>query len=299
MKIAFLGLGKMGTAIARILLRKGHPLTVWNRTEKATEPLVALGAKSADSPAAAVRGAEAVFTMVHDDPALEGILFDQGALAAIDKGAIHLSLSTISVALAQKLEREHAARAQMLIGSPVFGRPAVAEEGRLWLAVAGTSVAIDRCKPLLEAFSRGITVVGEKPSQAHALKLGGNFMITAMIAALSESFTYAEGCELDPALFLETINNALFQSPFYANYGNVMLHPPESAAATVNLGAKDTRLFQEAAESTGTPTPLANSFQRHLQAAIANGLADRDWAAGYLQQAQTEKRNYSKGLGSE
>ena len=162
----------------------------------------------------------------------------------------------------------------------MFGRPNVAAEGKLWLAVAGEPALVDELTPVLQGISRGISVVGEKPSQAHALKLGGNFLISAMVAALSESFTYAEHAGLAPEQFLETVNSALFQSPFYAAYGKVMLDPPAEAAATIGLGAKDTRLFREAA---GVPTPLANHIQAQFETAMQHGKTQKDWAAGYLE----------------
>jgi 3-hydroxyisobutyrate dehydrogenase-like beta-hydroxyacid dehydrogenase len=228
--------------------------------------------------------------MVHDDAALESILFEQGALGAIPAGAAHISLSTISVALAERLEREHTQHRQAFVASPVFGRPAVAAEGKLWLAIAGKEAAVTPLLPVLDAFSRGYTIVGEQPSAAHAVKLGGNFLITAMIASLSEGLVFADAHGIAPELYLETINSALFQSPFYANYGKVMLNPPEHASATVDLGIKDMRLFREAAKETGARTPLADVFQQQLNAARNAGLGGADWAAGYYQQTQNEAR---------
>ncbi len=292
MRIAFLGLGNMGSHLARLLVEKGYEVSVWNRTAGAAEPLAALGATPSSSPAEAVAGAGAVFTMVHDDKALISILFDQGALPAIPDGAVHVSMSTISVDLAERLEKEHAARGQAYVGAPVFGRPHLAAEGKLWIVAGGKDEALATITPVLETFSRGITVISERPSLAHAAKLAGNFLITAMIASLSESFTFAEEHGVDPDLFLAAINSALFQSPLYANYGKLMLHPPEQAAATVSLGIKDTRLFREAAKETATRTPLADIFQQQLNAAEQAGDGGEDWAAGYLKQVRSE----SKGL---
>lgn len=276
MRIAFLGLGKMGRALARILLDKGHDVTVWNRSPQAAEGFP----QAAATPAEAVRFAELVFTMVNDDAALESVLGEGGALDALSRGAVHASMSTLSVALAERLEAEHARRGQRYLGCPVFGRPNVAAEGKLWLAIAGEPALVNELTPVFQGISRGISVVGERPSQAHALKLGGNFLISAMVAALSESFTYAEGMGISPEQFLNTVNNALFQSPFYAAYGHVMLHPPAEAAATIELGAKDARLFREAAQ---TPTPLADHIAAQFGAAMERGKAKKDWAAGYLE----------------
>ena len=270
----------MGSALARLLAAKGYEVTVWNRTPKTIE-----GAAAAPSPAEAVRNAQAAFTMVNDDAALESLLFAGGALETLPQGAVHISMSTISVALAQRLEEEHAKRGQRYLGSPVFGRPNVAAEGKLWLAVAGEDALVEEMTPVLDVLSRGMSVVGRRPHQAHALKLGGNFLITAMIASLSEAITFAEGAGLDADAFVETVNSALFQSPFYASYSKVMLHPPEEPGATVALGAKDMRLFREASR---VPTPLADTFQEQLQTAIEKGEADDDWAAGYLKLVRSQ-----------
>lgn len=283
MKIAFLGLGKMGTAIARHLLKSGATLTVWNRTRSHAEALAGDGAQVAATPAEAVKDAEVVFTMVMDDPALEELLYKGNVFESLPKGAVHVAMSTLSVALSKKLEEEHHRRGQQYIAAPVFGRPHIAEAGKLWVAVGGASKPIARVRPLLETFSRGVTVVSEHPWSAHALKLGGNFLITAMIASLTEAFIYAEGMQIEPAIFLETVNNALFQSKFYEMYGNIMLHPPEASGGTIALGEKDTRLFRAAAQSGHVATPLADQFLANFHRAIEAGMKDQDWAAGYLQ----------------
>ncbi|MGA9063681.1 MAG: NAD(P)-dependent oxidoreductase, partial [Terracidiphilus sp.] len=164
MKIGFLGLGKMGTPMALRLLAAGHELAVWNRTEGKTEPLILEGAIAAATPAEAELGAEAVITMLFDDAANEEVLFGaNGLLDAMSPGALHISSSTISVALSERLTREHARRGQEFVAAPVFGRPNIAEEGRLWIVVAGAEQAVAKARPLLECFSRGISVVGAEP----------------------------------------------------------------------------------------------------------------------------------------
>src|SRR5580658_9878056 len=185
MRIGFLGLGKMGTPMALRLLAAGHELSVWNRTEGRTEPLLREGAIAAATPAEAELGADAVITMLFDDAAHEEVLFGaNGLLDALDPGALHISCSTISVALSQRLTREHTQRGIDFVAAPVFGRPNFAAEGRLWIVAAGAADAVERARPLLEPLSRGISVIGAEPSQAHAVKLGGNFLIGAMIHAL-------------------------------------------------------------------------------------------------------------------
>lgn len=288
MKTAFLGLGKMGTPIARLLLQKGQELTVWNRTASRAEALAAEGASVAPSAADAVAGADVVFTMLMDDASLQQVLEGEGVLDRLRPGGIHVSLSTLSVACSRRLTEEHARRGQHFVAAPVFGRPHIAEAGKLWIAVGGAQEPVGKVRPLLEIFSRGITVVSEHPWSAHALKLGGNFLITAMIASLTESFLFAEAMDLDPAVFLETVNQALFQSPFYEMYGKIMLHPPETPGATMAVGEKDMRLFREAAQGAHGKTPLADLFLATFHRAFEAGMKDADWAAGYLRLQRTQ-----------
>lgn len=268
MKIAFLGLGKMGTPIARHLLNSGATLTVWNRTRSHTEALASQGALVAATPGDAVEEAEAVLTMVMDDAALEEVLDQGGALDRLPRGAVHVAMSTLSVALSKKLEQEHHRRGQQYVAAPVFGRPHIAEARKLWVAVGGAAEPVAKVRPLLEKIGRGVSVVSEHPWSAHALKLGGNFLITAMIASLTEAFLYAEAMQIEPATFLETVNNALFQSKFYEMYGDITLHPPEKPGGTIAIGEKDTRLFREAAHAGHVRTPLADRVYANFQRAI-------------------------------
>jgi 3-hydroxyisobutyrate dehydrogenase-like beta-hydroxyacid dehydrogenase len=287
MRIGFLGLGAMGTPMALRLIAAGHELAVWNRTEGRTKPLIREGAIAAATPAEAELGADAVVTMLFDDAAHEEVLFGaNGLMDALSPGALHISCSTISVALSERLTEQHARRGQLFVAAPVFGRPNIAAEGRLWIVVAGADDAVAKARPVLEPMSRGISVVGKEPRQAHAVKLGGNFLISAMIHSLSESFVYAAGQGIEPETFLETVNSALFQSQFYAAYGKVMLHPPEMPGATIDLGAKDLSLFRAAAASGRTQSSLADTMAEIFAEAQKTGLRNEDWAVGQYKMAQ-------------
>lgn len=299
-KTAFLGLGKMGRAIAGQLLKNGCRLRVWNRSPAAAEPVAAMGAEVFASPRGAVEGAEVVFSMLGDDEANQAVILGgtpggvpggtdnpaAGAIAGMEPGAIHVCLSTIGVAMSRTLTVAHANRGQHFVAAPVFGRPFIAEQGKLWVAMAGAHSAVERVQPLLATVSRGVTVVSEEPWKAHALKLGGNFMISAAIQALSEGFVFAESQGLSPWTFLETVNNALFQSPFYLLYGKIMLDPPAQAGGTVSLGSKDTSLFREAAAAAGRVLPLADYIAGQFNRAEQAGMKDDDWAVGQYRMAQ-------------
>lgn len=288
MKIGFLGTGYMGLPMARHLLQAGHELRVWNRSEGRTEPLLREGAIAAGTPAEAELGADAVFTMLFDDAALEDVLFGaHGLMDALSPGVLHVTCSTISVAFSERLTAEHARRGVEFVAAPVFGRPEIAEQGRLWTVVAGAESAVAKARPLLEAYSRGISVVGSEPRQAHAAKLGGNFLISAMIQSLSEAFVYAAGQGIEPEIFFEAVNSALFQSPFYAAYAQVMLHPPERTGAPIDLGAKDLELFRHAA-GRDTQLLLAELLAKVFEDARKSGLRHEDWAVGQYRMAQTQ-----------
>jgi 3-hydroxyisobutyrate dehydrogenase-like beta-hydroxyacid dehydrogenase len=294
MRIGFLGIGIMGLPMAKRLLAAGHELRVWNRTEGKTEPLLREGAIAAGTPAEAELGVDAVITMLFDDAAHEEVLFGpNGLMDALSPGALHIACSTISVALSERLAAEHERRGIDFVAAPVFGRPEIAEQGRLWVIAAGKDEAVNRARPALEPMSRGISVVGTEPPQAHAVKLGGNFLIGAMIYALSESFVFSEKQGIPPETFFEAINSALFQSPFYAAYSKVILHRPEKAGASVELGEKDTRLLREAAAAAGTKLSLADALAKIYAEAKAAGLAKEDWSFGQYRVAQLRSESHA------
>jgi 3-hydroxyisobutyrate dehydrogenase-like beta-hydroxyacid dehydrogenase len=292
MKIAFLGLGKMGAAIVGRLLLARHKVAAWNRSPKSLEQLGILGATLLPSLHEAVERCDVVCTMLANDEATEAVAFGpDGFLAAMPVNAVHIALGTLSVALSRRLMESHAAARQRYIAAPVFGRPNVAAQGKLWVVAAGDDSTLEYVRTVLDAIGRGVTIVGSEAPQAHAFKLCGNFMISAVVQMISEAFVFTAAEGINPELFLETVNEALFQSPFYLNYGRVMLHPPERPEATVLLGEKDIRLFREATQAAGVRLGLAEYLQEQFSAAIYNGLGKTDWAVGQYRMAEQESRN--------
>jgi 3-hydroxyisobutyrate dehydrogenase-like beta-hydroxyacid dehydrogenase len=277
MKLALVGTGNMGSPMARNLLRAGHHMIVYNRTRAHAEPLRQAGAALADSPAEAARGAEAVITMLADDVAVEQAA--QGFFEALARGALHVGMSTVSVALARRLSEAHSARGQHYVAAPVFGRPAAAEAAKLWIVAAGAAAQVERCRPIFDAVGRGCSVVGADPWLANAVKLSGNFLIAAMLESLGEAFALVRKSGVDAGQFLEIVNAALFNSPLYANYGGAVAKEQfEPAGFKLRLGFKDLRLAQEAAESAAVPMPVAGVLRDRFLAALARGEGDLDWA---------------------
>lgn len=292
MKIAFLGLGKMGTAVVSRLLSAGHAVSVWNRSPKSVQQLGIQTATVVPSIHAAVERCEVVCTMLANDEATEAVAFGrEGFLSALPANAVHIALGTLSVALSRRLMESHAAAHQRYVAAPVFGRPNVAAQGKLWVVAAGDESTLDHVRTVLDAIGQGLTIVGNEAWQAHAFKLGGNFMISAMVQTISEAFVFASSQGIHPELFLETVNEALFQSPFYLSYGRVMLHPPEHPGATVLLGEKDIRLMREATESSGVRLGLVEYLQEQFSAAIRNGMGETDWAVGQYRMAEQASRD--------
>ena len=280
MKVGFIGLGKMGTGMARNLLRAGHQVTVYNRTREKAEALQAEGARGAGSPADACYDAEAVLTMLADDTALEQIVFaENGILGALSNDAVHISHGTISTALARRLVREHAAKAQGYLSAPVFGRPEAAEAKRLLVVAGGDRHLIERCRKLFDAMGRETFVVGDEPWQANAVKVCGNFMIASMLETFGEAFATLRKAAVAPGSFLD-IMNALFGSPVYLNYGRAIVEERfEPAGFGLRLGLKDVRLALATAEECAAPMPIASLLRDHFLDALAHGQGEMDWSS--------------------
>ncbi len=284
MKVGFIGLGKMGFGMAANLLKAGHSVTVFNRTVDRARPLGERGAVVAHQVSEAC-AADAVFTMLADDAAVEGMVFgDEGVLRHLPAGALHISSSTISMGLTARLASAHRRAGQGFVAAPVFGRPSVAESGELAVIAAGASEAINRARPLFEVIGRRTFVVSERPETAAAVKLSGNFLIASMIEGLGEAIALADRAGIDRRAYLKILTSTLFPVPLYENYGGMIADRRfEPAGFAVPLGAKDLRLFLAAAESLRVPTPLAGLLRDRLETLLAQGGEHLDWAAlGFL-----------------
>jgi len=280
MKIAFIGLGRMGIGMARNLLRAGHALAVYNRTREKAEPLAREGARAADSPADACRDVEVVMTMVADDHAVEEVVFgNQGIASAMKQDCIHLSHSTISTEFARRLTAEHAQRKQGYLSVPVFGRPDAAQSGKLLVVAGGPSEVIERCRPLFDAIGRQTFVVGAEPWQANVAKLCGNFIVSGVIEAFGEAYATLRKAGVAPQAFLE-IMDSLLGSAVIANYGRIIAQEQfEPAQFALHLGLKDLRLMLATANECGAPMPLASLVHDHFLSALAQGQRDLDWSS--------------------
>ncbi len=280
MKVGLIGLGNMGSGIAANLLRAGHDVTVHNRTPGKERALVEQGAHVAARVADASHG-DAVITMLADDAAVEAVVFgEEGLLASLAKGAIHVSMSTIGVALSERLAAAHATAGQGFVAAPVFGRPEAAAAAKLFVVVAGVPDAIDACLPLFEAIGQRTFRIGDKPPAANLVKLSGNFLLASAIEALGEAIALVAKAGVDRRQYVDLLTATLFAAPAYKTYGGLIAEERyEPAGFAAPLGAKDIRLTLAAAESLRVPMPLASLLRDRFLALLAQGGEALDWSA--------------------
>jgi 3-hydroxyisobutyrate dehydrogenase-like beta-hydroxyacid dehydrogenase len=280
MKVGFIGLGHMGAGMAASLLKSGHDVTVYNRTRTKIEALVVHGAKAAASVSDACRG-DAVITMLANDDAVESVVFsDGGIIGSLLADTIHVSSSTISVALSERLEAAHAKAGQRFVAAPVFGRPDVAAAGQLFVVAGGAPDAVKSAAPLFDAIGKRTFVISEKPKAANLVKLSGNFLSASVIESLGEAMALVAKGGVDRRQYLDILTSTLFGAPVYKTYGGLIADGIfEPAGFAAPLGQKDIRLTLAAAEDLRVPMPLASLLRDRFLTLMAHGGDKLDWSA--------------------
>ncbi|MEO8810542.1 MAG: NAD(P)-dependent oxidoreductase [Rhodanobacter sp.] len=279
MKVGFIGLGAMGSAMASNLIAAGHSVTVWNRSAAACEPLASLGAKVASTPDRAAQG-DVLCSMLADDQAVRSVFFASGLLDAMDRGTVHVNHATISVALAQELALAHAQRGLGYVSAPVFGRPDTAAAAKLNILVGANPSLVEQVRPLLEAMGSRIWPLGEAPERANVAKIAGNFMLASAIESMAEASALTRAYGISAADFLDVMTNTLFASPAYQGYAKLIATQRfKPAGFPLPLGFKDVGLAQSAAETARVPLPFAGVLRDSLLEAMAAGDEELDWSA--------------------
>jgi 3-hydroxyisobutyrate dehydrogenase-like beta-hydroxyacid dehydrogenase len=221
-----------------------------------------------------------LITMLADDPAMRAVVFGGQLIPELAAGAVHVSMSTISVALAQELTQAHTEAGSQFISAPVFGRPDAAEAAKLAIVAAGPAGAIEKCQPLFDAMGRRTFVVGEEPSKANTVKLAGNFLILSVIESLGEAYALLRKSGVAPEQFLEIMTSTLFAAPVYKTYGTLIAKEQFLPAGfKLPLGLKDVSLVLAAAADARAPMPVASLVRDHILAAIARNGEDLDWSS--------------------
>jgi 3-hydroxyisobutyrate dehydrogenase-like beta-hydroxyacid dehydrogenase len=280
MKVGFIGLGRMGSAMAANLIKAGHEVTVFNRSPEKRQALVKLGAREAARISDACRG-EVVITMLADDNAASSVVLGKGGIVeSLDKGVIHVSMSSISVALSKELARAHAAAGQRFVAAPVFGRPEAAAAAKLFIVTGGDPAAIKTCQPLFDTIGQKTTVISEEPHAANLVKLSGNFLTASAIEALGEAIALVGKAGIDRGAYVDLLTSTIFPAPAYQIYGKLIAAGKfEPAAFAAPLGYKDVRLAQAAADDLRVPMPLAGLLHERFLRLLALGGDNLDWSA--------------------
>lgn len=277
LQISVLGLGQMGAPIARNLVARGFAVRVWNRdaVKTATVP----GAVACTSVANAVAGADVAITMLADDAALRDVTLGAGGvLDTLPRGAVHLGMSTVSLAIVRELVQAHRVRDQQYIAAPVFGRPDVAAAAKLFIVPGGPAATLARLAPVFAAIGQA-TFPMATPEQAALAKLAGNFMIAGTLEMLAEALAFGEKGGIEPEQLLGLLTGTVFGSPVVNRYGPMIARTEfEPAGFALRLGLKDVNLVLAASQQLGLTMPVASVVQQHLVDAVDKGRGEIDIA---------------------
>lgn len=276
MKVAFIGMGSMGAAIAPRLIAAGHQVRGWNRSRAAIDTLAGVG--SLDSVAHAFGDHEVVITMLSDDQAVREVILETGALSAALPGVVHMVMSTISPHFVEQMQPLHAAVGVPYLAAPVFGIPAVAARGELNILAAGSDAAFDKVAPLLAVMGKKTWRLGDQPAHANIAKIAGNLMITQAIEAMAEASALVESYGLAPAAFLDVVTQTIFACPSYQRYAGNIAADSFEPGFKLSLGLKDVSLAINAASLRGASLPSAAIVRTHMETAVREGKGDRDWS---------------------
>lgn len=277
LKVALLGLGIMGSGMARQLLAHGLEPTVWNRDLSKTAALREAGARVADTPADAVRGADVAIAMLANDVASRSVWIDGGALAAIKPNSIVIESSTLTINWSRELAATARARALDFLDAPVTGSKSQAQSGSLRFLVGGDTEVLNRARRVLEAMG-SVIHVGPQGSGT-LLKLINNFVCGVQVASFAEALAMIERSGLDVSQAVEVLTAGAPGSPLIKTVAQRMVERAYEPNFFVPLMAKDLAYAAEAFSAAGIGSALADAAQQRYLSAENAGFADKDIAA--------------------
>jgi 3-hydroxyisobutyrate dehydrogenase-like beta-hydroxyacid dehydrogenase len=288
MKVGFIGLGRMGQAMGGRLLDGGHDIGLYNRTPEKIKALTDRGAKALTSVQAAANYGEAVFTMLADDAAVLDVVGQPGGLLqSLPKGGIHICAGTHSVATITKLKALHGEAGQILIATPMLGRPEMVASGVAGMVLGGAKDIVERCRPLFAAIARRTFEAGADPVSAAAIKIANNFVLGCAIEAMGEGFALTRKYDVVPDVFYDVMTDGMFACAAYNIYGKLIAEERyQPAGQRAILGLKDANLALEAGGAVGVPLPSGNVWRDRLVGAVAHGEGEHDWAVMAKDQAR-------------
>ena len=279
-RIGFVGLGNMGAAMAARLLEAGFDVTVYNRSPAKADALAGRGATVAGTVAEACSG-DVVITMLANDDAVDAVVSgDGGVLTELRRGATHVSASTISAGLSQRLTAAHDAAGQQFMTATVLGRPEAVAAGKLFVLAAGPPEVVEPLLPVLDALGQRTFRVSDVASVGNVVKLSANFLLATVIESLGEAVALVSKAGVDRQDYVDIITSTLFGAPAYQTYGGLIAREEfEPAGFAARLGIKDVRLVLAAAEDLQVPLPIASLLRDRFLALLAAGGGELDWSA--------------------
>jgi 3-hydroxyisobutyrate dehydrogenase-like beta-hydroxyacid dehydrogenase len=283
-EIGFVGLGRMGAAMAANLAAKGRPVIAYVRRQDQIGKLDALGLRPTTDIGDLLH-CEVVISMLPDDDAVREIVFGRedigldGLAAGLMPGSIHLSMSTISSATASLLASEHARNGQGYVAAPVFGNPDAAKARQLFIVAAGAAADVERCQPILDNIGQRTFVIGTEPGNANLFKLLGNMMSATALEMLGEVVAVVRKRGLDPQPFIDIMTSTMFGGRAHKIYGDKIARQTYTPGFVLPLVLKDVRLALAEAEKAGAPMPSVGVVRDRLITGIARGHGELDWTA--------------------
>jgi 3-hydroxyisobutyrate dehydrogenase-like beta-hydroxyacid dehydrogenase len=280
LKVGFIGLGRMGGFMAANILKAGFDLTLYNRTEAKMQPLIAKGARATSSPSEAASQVDVIITCLSDDQSVQNILTGaDGILCGLKKGGVHIATETIAPASATKFAALHQEHGSHYIAGPVVGRPNAAEAAELITYVAGEIQIVEKCRPVMEAYTKQINNVGEDHSVANSVKLTINYMVISIVELIGQVYAFAEKSGMDPE-FANEIMMMIIQHPAIEGYTKrIRSRNFDEAAFELITGFKDVSLIMQASTDSRAPLPYISIIRDKFLAALAHGLELKDWSA--------------------
>jgi 3-hydroxyisobutyrate dehydrogenase-like beta-hydroxyacid dehydrogenase len=278
LNIGIVGLGLMGTQIARKMLAAGHEVIVWNRTSDAMNDIIAAGAKRAHDVAEAL-SADIIVSTLFDDDAIRRVLMTNDGLPKTTANSVHVCMSTVTVAFGRELQSFHLDHKLAYVAAPMMGRPDVVSKGGLNILAAGSASLLDQVEQPLACLGK-IWRVGLSPVDAQVAKLAANFMISGALEAMAEATALLQVHGVDAERFLSIMTETLFSAFIYKSYGPLVAGRLPPVASGLALPIKDNLSFLEAAKGTGIKTPLGEIIRANLAKALELGGDDDDWSTG-------------------
>jgi 3-hydroxyisobutyrate dehydrogenase-like beta-hydroxyacid dehydrogenase len=280
MKIGFIGVGRMGSAIAGRIRDAGMDLVVYDSIPDMTKPFAAAGVPVAEDIKVCCGDRDIVITMLPDDAALEAVtLGDGGICDSLPAGSTHMMMGTHGPAAVRACAEQHERSGQISVATPVLGRPDVAAAGQLGIIIGGAPAAAERCKPVIDVIARRVFEAGDKAEYAAIVKLANSLILACAIEAMGEGFSLVRKYGVDAKVLYDVMTEGLFAAPAYKGYGKLIAEEDYGTVGfTAALGLKEIRLILAAADKEHVPLPAGHVLHDRLLSLVANANGGKDWA---------------------